>query len=277
MKVKAVTLHPAVIGWAVLFILFWVVMWVYVFGSDILGYRGKPWYAEVVSSYVATMFGGLGIISMGSVATWLTGNIVSSSAAVRYLTRYSRLTPRRLLLEDVSASLASILIVVAIVIAASILLSWQRYGVLVKPRHPLALAGLLALLGLYFYTLSLAMGYTVLATGSPRSMKAVASMLPLALSFIPYALLFTSYGNAAGYIYPPVGLQALIIAASSGKTPPATGILRWMYQTYVKGVEVEPVNPWLVLASTALWIALLALTTTILYRKARAVHPEELT
>ena len=276
LKIKAVTLHPAVITWAIFFVLFWVVMWVYVFGSSILKYRGEPWYPEVVSAYVATMFGGLGIISMGSVAVGLTGNIVVSAAAIKYLTRFSRLTPRRLLLEDMAASIASLLIVVLVIIAASILLSWQRYGVLVSPQHPAALAALLVLLGLFFYTLSLSIGYMVLAAGSPKTMRSIAGMLPLVLSFIPYTLLFTSYGNLAGYLYPPVGLQALNIAAASGKTPHATGIIEWMQKSFVEGEHATPVNPWLVIASTALWLLVLGLLAAALYRRTKAIHPEEL-
>ena len=276
LKIRAFALHPAVLAWSIGFVLFWAVMWVFVFGGGMLEYRGEPWYEEAVKSYVSLMFGGLGIISMGSASTGIVGNIVPASAATRFLTRFSRLSPKRLLLEDTLASLGALLYVASVIILVTLGLSRLRYGVLAAPQNLPALIGLLVLLGLFFYALARFLGYLVLAAGAPKLMKSVAGMLPLLLSFIPYALIFAGKGNLAGYVFPPIGIQALIVWSVSGRLPPATNLLNWFVRSYVKGEQTPSIDPWIALASTAVWIAVLWILTMVLYKRAKALHPAEL-
>ena len=138
-KVRSITLHPGTVFWPVFFVLFWAIMWVYVFGASIAKYSSMSWYREFVSAYFATAFGGLGIIAMGSAGIGLTQGLFTRIAAIRFLTRFSRLSPRRFIVEDLVASLLSLLVVALVEVVAVILLVWQRYGVLIEPKHLLAL------------------------------------------------------------------------------------------------------------------------------------------
>lgn len=275
LKVRSVTLHPAVIAWSVFFVLFWAAMWVYVFGSDITRYSAMPWYQEAVAAYVATAFGSLGVVAMGSAAITLTQGVLRGSAATRFLTRFSRLGPGRLLVEDLAASTLSLVIIALIEIVATIALAWQRYKVLVEPRNPLLLAALLVAMGVFFYELALVSGYIALNTAS-RHTRSILTSLTLITSFIPYTMLFTSHGNLAGYLFPPIGLQALIVGAVSGKTPPATGIINWFQTSFIKGEKYTPIDPRLATATTLLWLITLALLVAELARRTKAVHPAEL-
>ncbi len=276
LRLRSVALHPAVFAWSIGFVLFWAVMWVYVFGGGILEYKSEPWYRSAVEAYVSLMFGGLGIISMGSLSTGLVGSLVPSSAATRYITRFTKLGPRRLLIEDTLASLGALLYVATVVIVVSLLLSWQRYGVLVVPESIAALVALLVLLGLFFYSLARFLGVLVLASGAPKLMRSIGNMLPLILSFVPYALLFAGKGNLAGYVFPPIGIQSLIVRAVSGQAAPATNLINWLTSYYIKGAQFEPVAPAYVIISTLVWIALLWALTIFLYRRAKAIHPADL-
>ena len=276
LKIRSFVLHPAVIAWSIGFVLFWALMWIFVFGGGLLEHRGEPWYGEAVKSYVALMFGGLGIISMGSASTGIVGGIVPASAATRFLSRFSKLSPKRLLLEDTLASLGALLYVASVIIVVTLGLSRLRYGILAVPQCLPALVGLLILLGLFFYALARFLGYLVLAAGAPKLMKSVANMLPLLLSFVPYALIFAGKGNLAGYVFPPIGIQALIVWSVSGRLPPATNLLSWFMKVYIKGEQTPSIDPLIALASTAVWIVVLWLLTMVLYKRAKALHPAEL-
>jgi hypothetical protein len=99
-------------------------------------------------------------------------------------------------------------------------------------------------------------------------------MLPLILSFVPYALLFTDAGNTPGYIYPPIAIQALMISAASGQAVPATGIIAWMRARFIEGRTVESLNPLLALAATLAWLAALYALSAAAARRVKAVRPE---
>ena len=274
-KARSITLHPGTVFWSVFFVLFWAIMWVYVFGTSVAKYSSMPWYREAVSAYFATAFGSLGIIAMGSAGIGLTQSLFTSIAAIRFLTRFSRLSPWRFIVEDLAASLLSLLVVALVEVVAVILLVWQRYSVLIELKHPYALLGLLVLLGLFFYELSLVSGYAALMVTS-RHMRSALTGLSLIVSFVPYALLFTGSGNLAGYVFPPIGLQALIIGAVSGKTPPATNIINWFKTSFVEGKSYAPIDPGLVMAATLAWLLAMGIAAMELARRAKAVHPSEL-
>jgi len=276
LKIRAILLSPGVLGWAILFVLFWVVMWVYVFGGSLLEYRSEPWYYDAVRGYVSTMYASLSIISLGSIAVALTSSYASSSAAIRYVTRFTRLTSFKLVVEDTAANMAIMLIAAAIVVVASTVLSWNRFGVLVKPENQAGLTAILLLLGLFYHLLSTTLSYLILAAAGGGGFQRVMTILPLMLSFIPYALLFTNVGNIAAYLYPPIGLQALAVASAMGETPPATGLIPWLAEQYPKGSHYQPVSIPLTLLSTILWLVALALAAILLSRRVKAVRPEEL-
>ena len=268
-------MSPSVVAWAILFVLFWAVMWIYVFGSSVAEYRGLPWYGELVKSYVATAYSSLAMISLGSIAATLTAGAAAAAPAVRYVTRFTRLTAARLVAEDTAADLAVQAVAIAVVMVSTLLLAWQRYGVAAPPSRPLELLAVMVLLGLYYHLLSTVLAYAILAAGAGRMIQKTLAMLPLALSFIPYGLVFVDIGNSPAYIYPPIGLQALMIWAAGGKPVPATGIIAWMHRYYISSQPGQTVDPALALASTAAWLATLYLVAARLSKAVKAVKPEE--
>lgn len=272
-KVRAVVLHPAILTWSIGFVLFWVVMWVFVFGKGILEYKGKPWYAEAVGSYVGLAYGSLGLIALGSVATGLTDGMQHASVSIRYVTKYTRLGPRRFVLEDTLASLVSLVLVALVIILATVSLAWARYGVLVIPERPLWLALDLILAGLMLYELSLLLGYLVVWVGRPK-LRGFITMIPLLLSFISYATLFTDLGNAIAYLFPFNSFLALAVYHSTALEPPGSGFLWWITSYYIQPGSYEAVDIPLLYASLILWILALAALLVLVVRRARGIPVE---
>ena len=275
-RVRSLILNPSVIAWSILFVLFWVFMWVYVFGNELASFKGEVWYESAVKSYVAVMYSSLGIVSMGSVAVALTGSNAVMASSIRYVTRFTRLTSTRLLIKDLSASILVFSTVTATIVASSILLSWHRYGVLVVPEKPLPLVMVLLMLGLFFYLLSIVMTRLILLFAGARILQTALTMMPLAMSFIPYALLFTKTSEFIAYAYPPIALQALAIEATSGIEVPPTGIVVSLREATVSKHLEYHVNLATTLVSYLVWITGLALIAVFLSKRIKAVHPEEL-
>ena len=151
-KIYSVVLKPEVLAWSIGFVLFWLVMWIYVFGRDLVEYSGMPWYSDAVRSYVGLAYGSLGLISLGSVAATLTDSIQQAYTSIRYVTKYTKLGPHRFLFEDVLSSLISLVIVAVVITVATTTLAWLEYGVLVIPSNSAGLLLDLLLIGVFMLT-----------------------------------------------------------------------------------------------------------------------------
>ena len=272
-KVRSVVLHPAILAWSIGFTLFWVFMWVFVFSKGLLDYRGEPWYAEAVKSNIGLAYGSLGLIALGSVAAGLTDGVHHASVSIRYVTKYTRLGPRRFILEDTLASLLSLSIVALVIIIATILLARVRFGVLATPKKPLQLALDLVLAGLMLYELSMILGYLIVLVGRPR-LRGFITMVPLLLSFIAYATIFTDLGNTIAYIFPFNSFLALAVYHSTALEPPGSGFLWWITGYYMGSQAYSPVDIPLLYASLVLWILVLAALLVIVVRRARGIPVE---
>lgn len=272
-KVRAVVLHPAILAWSIGFVLFWVVLWVFVFSKGLLEYRGQPWYAEAVKSDIGLAYGSLGLIALGSVATGLADGVHHASISIRYITKYTRLGPRKFILEDTLASLVSLAIVASIIILATITLAWVRFGVLAAPKKPLWLAFDLILVGVLLYELSLLLGYLTVLVGRPR-LRGFIAMAPLLLSFIAYATIFTDLGNTIAYVFPFNSFLALAVYHSTALEPPGSGFLWWVTGYYTGSQAYSPVDIPLLYASLVLWILALATLLVIIVRRARGIPVE---
>ncbi|ABM80150.1 conserved membrane protein [Hyperthermus butylicus DSM 5456] len=221
---------------------------------------------------MSTMYASLGFISMGSTATSLASAIPYASAVIRYVTRFTRLNSKLFVVEDLASSITALVATASTIIVSTVLLAWQRYGILVVPENPFGLLAVLVVLGIFYYLLAVMLGFAALAAGYSRFKHALV-MLPPLLSFIPYAALFVDVGNSIGYIYPASGLVALAIGYASGETPPASGILEWTATWPHTGFK--PVDPLLVAVSTATWLALMTAASVVLVRRSKSVSVEE--
>ena len=86
---KSMLTNPYLLFWSILFIEFWVVLSFYVFGNTI------PPIVEVVRVYMATVYGNLLMLSISTAATGVTMSLLYASRSIRYITKYTRLSPSR--------------------------------------------------------------------------------------------------------------------------------------------------------------------------------------
>jgi len=274
-KVKRLLTTPELIGWAILFVEFWVFMWFYVFGSDILSYKGMPYYEEVVKAYISVAYSSLSLITLGSVAIGITSGIFASSISVRYVTKFGRLSPRRFFLEDFISSTVVFVICVSIIILSAIGVGYMRYGVLVVPKNALGLFLTLLAFGAFSYLISINLGYLAILTKRPKLMN-IFSMIPLILAFVSYGSVFTKLSDVFPYIYPFNALAGFVIYFSLGKIPPGSGYIQWLMMSYVHNQNVNTMSLRAALAAIVLWMVFLTITAIVLIRKSRGVSIEEL-
>lgn len=256
--------------WGIGFMLFWVVLWIYVF-TDVQGELPPREILEHILRINAAMaYTYLGVLSMASVAVGLTQYKLYSSSAVAFAARFTRLTPARYLLEDFLAGLAAILAYTLAVIAAVVGLTYSRFRILVPPERPLEIIGLMLLAGTLWYWLSYALSEAMLVLRKPRSQ--LMGMLPLMLGFGVYATLWLDIGSIA-YLLPVAPLAPLIVSSASGVKPLVGGwLIHQPWRNTISGTAIEPL---LAIASTLVWIALLAAASLMLMRKVTGVPAEE--
>jgi energy-coupling factor transporter ATP-binding protein EcfA2 len=187
-----------------------------------------------------------------------------------------RLLRPKLLLEDLLACMLVFSMVVATIIVSSILLSWHKFGLLVTPQNPLWLIAILLMFGLFFYLLSTVMTRLILVFAGTKTLQTTLTMTPLAMSFIPYATLFTEAPKLLAYAYPPVALQALAAEVASGVRMPLTGIIPLLREIAASKHIEYYVDVTATLVSYLVWVAGLALIAVLLSKRIKAVHPEEL-
>ena len=274
-KVKRLITTPELIGWAILFVEFWIFMWFYVFGKDILNLKGMPYYEDAVQTYVSIAYSSLSLITLGSVANAITGDVFASSMSVRYVTKFGRISPKRLFLEDFISSTVALVIFTLIIILSAIGVGYVRYQVLVIPKNFFGLFLSLLAFGAFMYILSLNLGYLAIILKRPKLTR-LFSMLPLTLAFISYGSIFTELSAVFPYIFPLNALSGFVIYFSLGKVPPGSGYIIWISTSFSSSKPMEVMSLKLALFSTVAWMLMLAITAILMIRKSRGISIEDL-
>ena len=267
LKIKDMLTTPELLGWGIGFIEFWVLMWIFVF-SSVSG--ETPWKIYVVKANVTLAYSFLGLLSMSSVAIGLSYSLFHMSRAARYITKFTRISTLRFMIEDFLGSLFAILIFALTIFMSVIGFSYAKWRILALPENPLGVIIDLVIAGvaLYWFAYMIALG--VIASGRTKAIT-MTSYIPLILGFIAYSQLWVDLGDLV-YIIPLCSLPALLTYHGIGACPPRGAYLFWL-----SGDKMLPaMNLRLAAISTFTWTIIFITLSLILLRKSKGIPIEEI-
>lgn len=260
MNVKSLLTNPYILFWSILFTEFWVVMWAYVFGNYV------PQVEEAVRVYTATAYGNLLMLSLSGASVTIASSLLYSSKSIRYVTKYTKLSPSRFLLENLVSSLAALLVISAVMFISVTGVFYARFGLLLMPVDATGMFLSILLGSLFIYALALFLNFLIVVLRAPKSASFI-HFLPLVLGFTAYASLWIDFGIAV-YLSPFNCIVSTCYYYFSGQAPPTGNF-------FALGSHAL-VNVSLAMVSLVGWsIALMALNVLLL-RVMRGISIEEI-
>ncbi len=260
MHLKLLITNPYLIFWSVLFVEFWILMWAYIFGGYIQATE------EAIRDYTATASGTLVILSLSGAAVTIAGSLLHSSRSVRYVTKYTKLSPSRFLFENLVSSVLALLVIAVVMFASVVIVFTVRFGMFPLPLNPLGLAFAMILGSLFLYALAFFLNSILVVLRAGRSATFIA-FVPLLLGFLPYFALWVDFGNAA-YVSPFNCLTSLCYYFFSGKAAPTGAFTMPGPKTLM--------DENLVLISLSAWLVTLVIADVLLLRKMRGIGVEDI-
>jgi len=235
-------------------------MWAYIFGNYI------PQVEEAVRIYTATAYGNLLMLSLSGASVTIASSLLYSSKSIRYVTKYTKLSPSRFLLENLASSLIALLAISAVMFISVTGVFFARFGLVIMPVDTIGLSFSIFLSTLFIYALSLFLDFLIVILRAPKSASFI-SFLPLILAFTAYASLWVDIKNAV-YFSPFNCIVSVCYYYFSGQIPPTGNFL-------IQGEKIL-VNVGLAMASLVAWSLLLMILDVILLKKMRGVGVEEI-
>ena len=267
LKLKELLTNPELLGWGVGFVEFWVFMWFFVFSA---GTRVETaWEAYVAKISLSLSYSFLSLISMASIAISLAYSVLYTSRSARYLTKFTRASPALLMLEEFLASLAVVIVFVAVIALSAAGCAYLKWRVTPSLSNPAGVLVDLILGGTALYWFSYTVALAIIVSRRTRAIS-MASFLPLILAFVAYSQLWVDFGKLV-YLVPFSTLPALLVYHSTGIIPPTGSYLRWL-----AGRTAPSINLRLAAISLFAWILAFAATSLVLLRKSRGVPIEEI-
>jgi hypothetical protein len=260
MNAKSLLTNPYILFWSILFIEFWVVMWAYIFGNYI------PQVEEALRIYTATAYGNLLMLSLSGASVTIASSLLYSSKSIRYVTKYTKLSPIRFLLENLASSLIALLAISAVMFVSVTGVFYARFGLVLMPIDSVGLSASVFLGTLFIYALALFLNLLVIVLRAPKSGSFI-SFLPLVLAFTAYASLWVDFGNVT-YLSPFNCIVSICYYCFSGQAPPTGNFL-------VQGGQ-SIVNVTLAAGSLVSWSIILMVINVVLLKKMRGVGVEEI-
>lgn len=260
MNAKSLLTNHYLLFWSILFIEFWVLMWAYIFGNYI------PQVEEAVRVYTATAYGNLLMLSLSGGAVTIASSLLYSSKSIRYVTKYTKLSPSHFLLENLVSSLIALLAISAVMFISIMGVFFARFGFVAVPVDGIGLLFGVFLGAVFIYALALFLNFSVVILRAPKSGSFI-SFLPMILAFTAYASLWIDFGNAT-YFSPFNCIVSVCYYYFSGHVPPSGNFL-------IQG-EQNLVNMSLVIGSLVAWSTILMVLNVVLLRKMRGVGVEEI-
>ncbi len=252
--------NPSLIFWAIIFIEYWVFMWAYIFGA------GLPPIEEAIRDYTSLAYGSLIVISLSAAATSICYELIYSSKSIKFVTKYTKLSPLRFLAENFTSCFIVLLIVSAIMFASVIGVFCHKFGMFIFPENIAGLIAISLLSAIFLYALSAFLSLLLVVSRAPKSMSFI-SFTPLILSFLAYGSLWVDFKIFA-YISPFNCITALCYHFFSGKQP-VTGAF------FMSG-EKNLMNVTLSAISLGAWTVILLFFAVVLLRKMKGVGIEEI-
>ena len=260
MNTKSLITNPYLLVWSIAFIEFWVIMFAYVFGNRI------PSTEEAVRIYTATAFGSLLMLSLSSSVVTITQSLLYSSKSIRFITKYTKLSPSRFLLENLASSLVVLLIISAVMFVSVTGVFYARFGMLMLPVDWVGLIFSIVISTLFIYSFSLFLNFVIVHLRAPRAASFI-TFLPLMLGFTAYASIWIDFGSFT-YVSPFNCIISICYYFFSGKAPPTGNLLMQSGQSLVNIPGA--------MGSLIVWSVTLLLLGVVLLRKMRGLNIEEI-
>ncbi|MEM1815001.1 MAG: hypothetical protein QXZ37_03080 [Sulfolobales archaeon] len=271
---------------SIFFVVFWSFMGAYAFSRNItientrkaLINAGTPpevvdmvldeVWSRVVRSYTGGWYAAVIVVSFGATAIGLIEVVYYSTIPLRYLSKFSRTSSRRILLELVVGSLVILLVSFVMLLAVTTLMFSHRFNQLVLPENP---AGLLAAglaYGLFIYVFSMALGLLVVVLRKPGLLSKI-TFIPLVLA-IAFSMISVYIGGEVYHYSPFISSMNLLFYYYTAVKPPLDQPLASASADYT---PVEPLHAWITQIS---WIVAFILISLLLLEKQRGVPAEEI-
>ncbi len=260
MNAKSLLTNPYILFWSILFIEFWVLMWAYIFGNYIYPTE------EAVRIYTATAYGNLLMLSLSGASVTIASSLLYSSKSIRYVTKFTKLSPSRFLLENLTSSLIALLAISAVMFISVTGVFFARFGLVVMPVDVVGLSFSIFLGTLFIYAMALFLNFSVIILRAPKSASFI-SFLPLILAFSAYASLWIDFGNVT-YFSPFNCIVSVCYYYFSGQAPPTGNFL-------VHG-EQNLVNVTLAIGSLISWSIILMMLNVVLLKRMRGIGVDEI-
>ncbi len=267
LKIKDLLTSPELLGWGIGFIEFWVIMWIFVF-SQIP--TETLWNLYIIKTNIAMAYSFLGLLSMSSVATGLTYSLLYVSRAARYITKFTKISPLRFIIEDFVGSLVAILIFALIIFVSVIGFSYMKWKVLALPENPFGVIVDLVIAGVALYWFAYVISLAVIVARRTRALT-MTSYIPLIVGFIAYSQLWIDLGNLV-YVIPMCSLPALLTYHGTGVYPPTGNYFVWLSSSDM----VPAINLRLAALSVFMWIIIFVILSLVLMRKSKGIPIEEI-
>jgi len=260
LNLKLLLTNPSLIFWAIIFVEYWVFMWAFVFSG------GLPPIEEAVKNYVSLAYGSLIVISLSAAATSICYGLIYSSKSIKFVTKYTKLSPLRFLVENFASCFIVLLIISAVMFASVVGLFCYKFGMLILPENALGLVVISLLSAIFLYALSAFLSLLLVVLRAPKSASFI-SFVPLILSFLAYGSLWTDFKILA-YISPFNCITALCYHFFSGRQP-VTGAFLMSNGENLMSVPFSMV-------SLIAWTLVLLTLVVVLLRKMKGVGIEEI-
>jgi len=300
---KSLIKDPYYWFWAVFFMLFWLVMGAFIYGSTVTkdSLRGDlakiippstPIFESILEDmwnksilhYTGSWYSCIALYSLSTIAMGLVYYIYYSTIPIRYLTKYSKASPIRFYMGLTLASLTTSLIAAGILVASTIIIYSYKFHELNKfilPRNPLGVFTVTITGGVFKFFFSTTLALLVVAMRKPRLLGM--------LSFVPFILsyAFGMYGLMAGgglvhlspfniilllafhyYTESPIALNLRVV--EMWRADPE--VEKW----FSKDLTIQLVDPAILWIILSLWILITAGISLILLRVQKGVSVEEI-
>ncbi|MEM1741478.1 MAG: hypothetical protein QXT29_01550, partial [Desulfurococcaceae archaeon] len=225
-------------------------------------------WSRVVRSYTGGWYAAVIVVSFAATAIGLIEVVYYSTIPLRYLSKFSRISSRRILLELVVGSLVVLLVSFVMLLAVTTLMFSHRFNQLVLPENP---AGLLAAglaYGLFIYVFSMVLGLLVVVLRKPGLLSKI-TFIPLVLA-IALSMISVHIGGEAYHYSPFISSMNLIFYYYTAVKPPLDQPLAFATADYT---PVEPLHAWITQIS---WTLAFTLISLLLLEKQKGVPAEEI-
>ncbi|MCD6446268.1 hypothetical protein J7L49_05740 [Candidatus Bathyarchaeota archaeon] len=260
LNLKSILVNPHLIFWSIVFVEFWVFMWAYIFSVNI------PEVEEAVREYLSLAYGSLIVISLSSVSITISQSLIYSSKSIKLVTKYTRLSPSKFLIENFTSSFTVLIIISMIMFASTMGVFWNKFGMLILPKNVLGLAAITVLSAIFIYAISAFLSLLLVLLRAPKSASFI-TFIPMMLSFIAYSSLWVDFQIGA-YISPFNCISSLCYHYFSGKQP-LTGAF------FMPG-NGKPMDVTLTIVSLIIWTLSLLILAVVMLRKIKGVGIEEI-